>query len=281
MTRKALGRGLDALLPARWTPPEGEARLAGDHAISQIALEQIRVNRHQPRVRFDESRLRGLADSIRTSGIIQPLVVSPDQHGRYELVAGERRLRAARLAGLKEVPCVVKMVGETERMEMSLVENLQRDDLSPMEKARAYEKLLQQAGLTQDKAAERLGVSRSAFANTLRLLRAPRPVQEMLDSGALTEGHVRAILSLPTEARQVAAARRLAATGGSVREAEAKGRGRVVRQGSPDQRAVEEDLQRALGTRVLIRGEKKGRIEVHYYSLDDLNRLVRLLRGSG
>ena len=282
--RKVLGRGLDALIPA----VEPTSPAAGGYLKCDIGL--IRPNRYQPRIRFDASQMEELAESVRSQGIIQPLLVTRDEKG-YELIAGERRLRAARMAGLTTVPVVVKEVADAELLEMSLVENIQRNDLNPMEEADAYHRLIAEFGLTQEEAARRVGKSRSAVANTLRLRQLPRPIKDSLLDGALSMGHARALLGLETAARQLAAWRAVMAKKLSVRETE-RLVNRARKQGAEDSlprpRAplasylteIAEDLSRHFGTRVEIRRKgKRGRLQIDFYSDEDLDRLVSLIKG--
>ena len=206
--RKPLGRGLDALIPGAPKPMLGEMpSTIGVEPERQAAIDRIRPNPRQPRADFDEAALNELAASIRAQGILQPLLVRPDGDGGYELVAGERRLRAARLAGLREVPIVVREVSDRESLELALIENIQRDDLSPLEEAAAYQRLLDDFGHTQEEIAARVGKSRPAIANALRLLRLPEPIKRELARGRLTAGHARVLLSLDTADAQLRAAR--------------------------------------------------------------------------
>ncbi|MEW5933462.1 MAG: ParB/RepB/Spo0J family partition protein [Bacillota bacterium] len=273
--RRGLGKGLGALLPQ-----EG--------LVQDIALEQVRPAPGQPRQRVDEEGLAELAQSVRAHGVLQPVLVRPVAGG-YELVAGERRWRAAQLAGLKTIPAVVKEVDEAERLELALVENLQREDLNPMEEAAGFRQLLEKFGYTQEQLAARVGKSRSYVANTLRLLALAEEVQEMVRAGRLSAGHARALLALPDRSAQVAVAEVLVQRGASVREAEEMVR-RQVQGGARERRPKEDEkwapwedrLRRVLGTKVSIRGgEERGRIEIQYYSRADLERLLELLGAGG
>ncbi|RMF25632.1 MAG: ParB/RepB/Spo0J family partition protein [Deltaproteobacteria bacterium] len=295
MKKQALGKGLDAILGGRPAPADQD-RVGGDGAGGGgpllVALEQVSAGRGQPRRRFDEEQLDGLAASIRECGILQPLLVTP-RNGGYELIAGERRLRAAARAGLDRVPVIVRPeVRAGEDVELALIENVQRQDLTPIEAARGYRRLIEQHGYTQERVAARLGKSRAAVANTLRLLALPEPVQEAVDQGLLSEGHARALLALPTAAAQIKLAQRAVREGLSVRETEdlarsqAQARPAGTREGSGERaaqvtalRAVEERLIRALGTKVRIRGSQKGRIEISFHSQEELEHLVERLCG--
>lgn len=295
--RQPLGRGLDAILggavPTAEPKPSVQAVAARPADGEQkgkpllVPIERVVAGRGQPRRKFEEEQLEELAASIRENGILQPLVVSP-MGGSYELIAGERRLRAAARAGLEKVPVVFREVAsEAEMLELALVENLQREDLNALERARAYEKLMDGHGLVQEDIARRVGKSRTAIANTLRLLGLPQPVLESLEQDWLTEGHARALLSLPTATRQIEAMQQVIKRALSVRETE-----ELVREWSEQKAAkagvarkekrapgpVETSLSRTLGTKVRLRGGvRKGRIEIEYYSQEELTRLIDLL----
>ena len=287
--KMALGRGLDALIPDLGAV-EG---ISGSPATVRkeyflCAIDMIRPNRYQPRRQFLPDELEELADSIRSQGIIQPLLVRSDDVG-YELIAGERRLRAATLAGLSQVPVVVKEITDAKMLEISIVENIQRANLNPMEEAEAYYRLISEFDLTQDQAAERVGKSRSAMANFLRLRQLPEPIKENILEGALSMGHARALLGADTPAKQQAAWREVMAKKLSVRETEtlikrinAQKKPAATPEMTPEQRYfndISEDLSRHFGTRVRIqRKGKKGRLEIDFFSDDDLDRLLTMLR---
>lgn len=283
MHKRGLGRGLGALLSS--TPTEGETLL-------EVPLDQIGVSPHQPRKSFNSAGLDELTASIRAAGVIQPVIVRPHGAG-YQLIAGERRWRAARQAGLQRIPAIVREATDAESLELALVENLLREDLNPMEEAEAYQKLLAQFGWIQEELAQRIGRDRSSIANALRLLRLPEPIQDDLRAGRLTMGHARALLALATPADQLrlrdeilAQAWSVRATEDSVRRAAALAETRRRRppggrRRSPELVALEETLQRTLMTRVRIAGnERRGRIEVTYATADELERLAGLL-GAG
>lgn len=283
MTRTAkrgLGRGLDALIRSGQTATH----------TSEVGLDQIVDNPYQPRVTTDSESLSQLADSIRRHGILQPLLVSQtglDGQGRarYQLVAGERRWRAARLAGLERVPVMVKEVTPIELLSLALVENLQRDDLNPLEQAEAYRQLIETFGMTQAEVAEQVGKSRSAVANVLRLANLPAAVKEALFSGKIDEGHARALLGLADEGAQLEALDRVLAERMSVRATETLVRhwaendrdaSQTVQ--SPEDKATEDMLRAALGTRVrLLRVGKGGRLVLHFYSDEQLSGMFDLL----
>ena len=275
MAREALGRGLRALLEG--TEAVGEAELM------QLPVSQVRPNPYQPRQHFDTERLQELASSLKTQGLIQPIVVRRQLDG-FELIAGERRWRAARLAGLETIPALVRRASDEEVLGLALLENLQRDDLNPLEEARAYQRLQTEFHLRQEDVAQYVGKDRSSIANALRLLKLPPVLQEDLEAGRLTMGHARALLALESEEAQLRLRDQILASGLSVRETEAQVR--AQKRSAPDGRSkpahfvvIEETLQRHLGTRVAIRpGRKQGKIEITYTGEDDLHRLLALLQ---
>jgi len=283
--RRALGRGLETLLPG--TPAPATAATAMPTGVLTVRTAEITANPEQPRRRFDSDALDGLAESIRRHGLLQPLVVLREAHG-YELIAGERRLRAAQRAGLEEVPVVVREATPPERLELALIENLQREDLTALEEAEAYRQLIEVYGLTQEEIAQRVGKSRPAIANVLRLLSLPDSVKAQLESGELTPGHARAVLAVEGEESRVAFAREITSQKLPKSEAERLARARRTasdaRQAStrrdPHWRALAEELTRGLGTRVRIsRRNRGGIIEIEFYSEAELDRLLGHLRG--
>ncbi|HKY31528.1 MAG TPA: ParB/RepB/Spo0J family partition protein [Candidatus Polarisedimenticolia bacterium] len=251
-----------------------------------LEVDRITPSRTQPRERFDEEELQALASSIKTAGLLQPVLVRRSGTG-FELIAGERRWRAARMAGLRTIPAITQDAGDERSLELALIENIQRQQLNPIEEARAFSSLISTHGLTQEEVAGKLGRSRSSVANTLRLLKLPGGVQDMMRTGALTAGHAKALLGLPPEQIQEAA-ERMAAGDMTVRAAEELSRGKG-REKSPEKEQVldpnirdaELRLQRALGTKVRIRGAEKGkgRIEIEFYSAEELERLFDVLEG--
>lgn len=283
--RKPLGRGLDALIPGAPKPAMLPEIGVVEPEQRQVTIDSIRANPRQPRTEFDETALHELAASIRMQGIIQPLLVRPDGDGGYELVAGERRLRAARLAGLREVPIVVREVSDRESLELALIENIQRNDLSPLEEAAAYQRLVDDYGHTQEQIATRVGKSRPAVANTLRLLRLPEAIKQDIARGRLTAGHARVLLSIESPEAQLRAARQILARQLSVRDTEKIANGGREPERSaprdPHRGALERELAAALGTRVRIlpRG-KGGKIEIEYYSSGELQGLADRLSQS-
>ncbi|MBI5831641.1 MAG: ParB/RepB/Spo0J family partition protein [Armatimonadetes bacterium] len=282
--RSGLGRGLASLLP--------DAAGAAPGSALQVAVDLVRPNPYQPRRDFDESALADLVASIRQHGVVQPITLreAPDGQG-YQLIAGERRLRAAKLAGLPTIPAVVRPCNERELIEIALIENLQREDINGIEAAVAYRRCLDDFSLTQDELAERLGKSRTTIANTLRLLKLPPALQQAIAEGRLSEGHGRALLSLADCHAQAAVAERIMAEQLSVREAEALCRepqaaGRrsaaAAKAGAavdPDVAVFENLMQRALGTKVEIRAGRggAGTVVVHFYNQEDLERIAEAL----
>jgi len=281
---KALGRGLDALLK----PPV--AAPVGGEVVAKLPVDKIRPNRYQPRSYFAEEALQELAESIKTHGLAQPLLVSASPiPGEYELVAGERRLRAAKLAGLHEIPCVVRSVNERERGELSLIENIQREDLNPMEEAEALKKLMDEFGLTQEEMARTLGRSRPAVANKLRLIDLPEDLKGAVRDGALSEGHARTLLGIGDPDKQSEIGHKAIREKLTVRDLEKMtldwqsafegGHAKAPRRKNPEVRRLEEDLQRALGRKVEVQSRgKKGWLRIAFYSLDDLDVLLRQLQ---
>lgn len=280
MTRKPLGRGLGALLSAEQTKADEQ---------NEIAIESIVPSGMQPRTRFDEVPLHDLANSIKANGVVQPLLVR--QKGReYELIAGERRWRAAQLAGLTHVPVVVRDVPDEKVLELALIENIQREDLNPIEEAQAYRKLIDSIGLTQESLAERVGRDRSYITNFLRLLRLPQDIQRLIEEGKLSTGHARTLLGATDADNQRRIARKIIERGLSVRETErlvrdlteagAKPRKARSKDNDPNVRAAETKLRRHLGTHVRIVQNQtgvSGHIEIEFYNSADLERIFRLL----
>ena len=275
---KGLGRGLDALLGA----DESERK----DALGTLPVGAIRPGKYQPRTRMDEAALGELAASIRAKGLMQPVLVRPVERGSFELIAGERRWRAAQMAGLTEIPALVREVPDETALAMSLIENIQREDLNPMEEASGVQRLVDEFRMTHDQAADAIGRSRSATTNLLRLLKLTKPVQQMLLQGALEMGHARALLMLDG-ARQVEAANRVGARGLSVRETESLVRrlaraplARKRQSADRDLTRLEEEISERLGTTVEIRAGRKGKgkIVLHFSGLDHLDQLLKKLR---
>ena len=282
--QRGLGRGLDALLGG-----EEPTVAAGEETLRHIAIDMLQPGKYQPRTRMDQEALRELADSIKAQGVMQPILARPVAGGRFEIVAGERRWRAARIAGLSSVPALVREIPDQQALAAALIENIQREDLNPIEAAVGIQRLIQEFSMTHATAAEALGRSRTAVTNLLRLLELAPPVRELLAQGKLDMGHARALLALPP-ARQVEFAREIAAKQLSVREVE-KRVGGEIRKPAPrvphtdrDIARLEEDLSNRLGTTVNIKaGAKKGsgKLVITYKSLDQLDALLAKLTRSG
>lgn len=287
--KMALGRGLDALIP------KGDINVTSPSdsipkSYMECEIDLIQPNPFQPRTHFKTEELSQLSESIKNQGILQPLLVRRLSRG-YELVAGERRLRAAKLAGLRQVPVLVKDVSDGEMIEMSIVENIQRENLNPIEEADAYQRLINEFGLTQEKAAERVGKSRSAVANFLRLRQLPETIKTSISDGQVSMGHARALLGLTQSAQQNAVWRAIIKKDLSVRQTEALVK-RLRNSATPAEPApvtsedrhlagITEDLSRRFGTKVQIkRRGKKGKLEIEFYSDDDLDRVLNILNAS-
>ena len=285
--KKGLGKGVGALLgeSALTMQPETE------EGLKTLPLQKVEPNPAQPRKYFDPDELQELADSIAMHGVIQPLTVRLLPSGYYQIIAGERRWRAARLAGLTEIPVVVIEADDKKAMELALIENLQRADLNPVEEALGYQQLISEYGMTQEQAAERVGKSLPAVANALRLLSLSRPVQDLLAEGRLSAGHARALLTIRSDAEQYAVAQKVINLQLSVRQTETMCRNlakTVKQKPQPAAPAVdyiaecEKELKKTLGRGVkIVRGKKKGRVELEYYGEDDLQTIYELLQRLG
>jgi ParB family chromosome partitioning protein len=300
--RKALGRGLSALLPSRQSTPTSAAGSAeaptptspSSLPPTTLPISLIQPNPTQPRTIFDPEKLEELAQSIRANGIIQPLIVRR-LGDHYELIAGERRLRAAKQAMLETVPVVVQDLAQDRILEVALIENIQREDLNAIELAVAYDRLNRELGLSHEEIGRRTGKDRSSIANTIRLLRLPQPVQQLLSENRLSMGQARALLGLADETSQITLAEKAVAQGLSTRQVEALVRqstepGKTAKTGKeagqpskqdPNIRAAAEDLERVLGTRVRIveQTDQRGRLEIEYYSQEDLMRIFEIVTG--
>lgn len=285
MSKKALGKGIGALL--------GGEETADQSSVSEVPVSSLKPNPEQPRREFNEAALRELADSIRQKGVLQPVLAEAAPDGGYIIIAGERRARAARLAGLEKLPVIIRQFTDQEKLEIALIENVQREDLNPIEQASAFKRLMELAGLSQEQMAARVGKDRSTVANTLRLLKLPPEAQEAVEKGTISPGHARALLMIVNPADQLVLLRRIVAKGMSVREAEdaapamnggkraagkRAGTGSAAVRKEPEVRDIEQKLIEKLGTKVDISGTgRKGRIQISYYSADDLDRLLELL----
>jgi ParB family chromosome partitioning protein len=277
--KSALGKGLGALIP------EIEEVSSKDNII-QIDINEIEPNNDQPRRKFDEEKLQQLADSIKEHGIVQPVLVK--REGKfYKLIAGERRWRAARIAGLKEIPAITREFTEREVMEISLIENIQREDLNPIEEAIAYNRLIEEFSLTQEEIAARIGKSRPAVANILRLLNLDEKVKNYVMDGVLTEGHARALIAVQSSDLQYEIAKKIIDGGLNVRQTEKLVKSlSIIKKKKPAKKVeqlfitdIQDRLKNTLGTKVNVSyGRKKGKIEIEYYSYDDLERILDILK---
>lgn len=293
--KKGLGKGLDSLITNKVEKPaEPTVEVKVDNANGAVLMNinKVEPNREQPRKKFDEDALLELSESIKQFGVLQPLLVT-ERNDYFEIIAGERRWRAAKMAGIKEVPVIVKKLTEQEIMEISLIENIQREDLNPIEEAQAYKRLLTEFNLKQDEVAERVSKSRTAVTNAMRLLKLNEKVQQMLIEDMLTTGHARALLAIEDQDKQYEAAQKIFDEKLSVRDTEKLVKN--IQNEKPDApvstnkidpqllavyRDLEEQMKSVLGTKVYInpKDEKKGKLEIEYYSQDELDRIIDLLR---
>lgn len=300
MERKVLGRGLAALIPSKrreksevfegeplGEKTKGEEKESGQRIV-YIKVDNIKASRYQPREGFDEEKQLELAASIREKGVVQPILVR-FVDGQYELVAGERRVRAVKSLGMESIPAIVKETNDPESLELSLIENLQREDLNPMEKARAYQRLMKEFEFTQAQVAQAVGNDQSTIANFLRLLNLPQEVQKEIASGRITTGHAKALLSLKNQTAQIELCQQIIKNGLSVREVETRVSKRdklalkkeFIRRDS-QLVPIEEELQRIVGTKVrIIKSKKGGKLIIEYFSDEDLERILRLLKDAG
>jgi ParB family chromosome partitioning protein len=286
MSRKALGRGLEALISEQGDGGDRVSTLPVGGGEIKIRLDQVEANPYQPRGRFDPERMKEIVQSVRELGLVQPILVRP--HGeKYQIVAGERRFRAAQEVGLRTIPAVIRDIGEREMLEMALIENLQREDLNPVDEAEAYRVLREKFGMTQTGIADRVGKDRSTVANTMRLLQLPEEVRRSVSRGTLSMGHARALLGLDSAVQMVNLAHEIETRSLSVRDVETRVRQLVAGGGKPRVRAsrkpeivdLEERLQRWLGTKVRIdEAQGKGRLAIEFYGMDDLDRILEIFR---
>ncbi|MBT3181516.1 MAG: ParB/RepB/Spo0J family partition protein [Deltaproteobacteria bacterium] len=278
--KRGLGRGLESLIP-----PPVEKSSEMDRKMRTLPIEQITPNRLQPRTVFDEEKIRELANSIKEQGIIQPLAVSPIREGKYELIAGERRLRASKLAGLTEVPVFIKSVDDEQLLALSLLENIQREDLNPIEESRAYQELVEQFDYTQEEVAQKLGKSRSAVANSLRLLKLPHLIQEDVANERYSSGHARALLSLGSLHDQLKLREKMMHELPTVRDIErmvhefSNGKKKKAQKKtilSAHMNDLIEKMKQALGTKVKVEQKgNSGKVIIEYYNAQDLDRIFR------
>jgi ParB family chromosome partitioning protein len=293
--RRALGKGLESLLPSRPAspPPPAPTPVESTGKPLEIPLDQIDRNPYQTRTRFDEALLTELAQSIAASGVVQPIVVRPLTAGRYQLITGERRWLASRKAGKATIPAIVRQVSDEQTLEMTIIENLQRADLNPMEQARAYQRLSQDFKLTQEQMATRTGKERASVSNFLRLLKLPEAIQQKVESGELTFGHARTLLALDSPESITSAAQKILALSLSVRQTESYVQGLINPEAKekkkdkpdpqpedPNVREAQDRLQRHLGLKVRIEDKKgKGKVIIEYSGLEDFDAIVTALGG--
>ena len=277
MQRRALGKGLKALIPVT------DEKVGGAF---EIAVEDVRPNRYQPRKIFNDLKLTELVNSIREKGVVQPIIVQKSDSG-YELIAGERRWRAAQKAGLNKIPAIIREVSSEESLELALIENIQRENLNPIEEARAYQRLSDEFYQTQEDIAKKIGKDRSTVANFLRLFKLPKEIQDSISNEELTMGHARALLSLASAKEQISLKDRIVKRKMSVREVESYvNRSRETKKESSKKRVdifkdrLEGELQRFFGTEVrILKGRNKGKIEIIFYNDEDLERIIELIKG--
>lgn len=289
--QSGLGRGLGALIPQKPTAPasvplpvENATMPAGVSTIQTLPVDRIDPNPHQPRIHFDHGDLEDLVGSIKEHGIIQPLVVTTKQDGRYELIAGERRLRASKIAGLTEVPVIVRTATEQQKMELAIIENVQRADLNPIEEAQAYLRLQNEFGFTQDEVGIRVGKSRPQVANIIRLLQLPEPIQRALVEKRISMSNARTLLSLPTDQERLQLFEQMLAGNFTVRQTEARvAHPRRVSTIDPNLLALQDELRARLGTRVLVKRDARGEGEVRipFLNDEDLQAIRRNILGEG
>ncbi len=279
MKKKALGKGLKAFIPE-------EYGILKEEKYAELDIDQLKPNPLQPRLKFSQNSIEELSLSIKESGVLQPIIVSPEGDG-YRIIVGERRWRAAQRIGLKKIPVLIRTMSNEKQLEASLIENLHREDLNPLEIALAYQKLIQELGLTQEEIAQKVGKDRSSVTNYLRLLRLPQEIQDCLGEGKISMGHARALLSLEDPQTQVSLCQQLIEENLSVRDVEKmiqrlkrKPSAKKSREADPDLLALQEELLKVLGTKVSIRGtQDKGVIKVYYFSMEDLDRIYEKIKG--
>jgi ParB family chromosome partitioning protein len=285
VSKKGLGRGLQALLPTVEKVDKNDT----DEKIIEILLSDIKLNKNQPRSTFDEEKLKELALSIKEHGVVQPVIVRPIETGKFELVAGERRWRACQMVGLARIPAIVRKLNQKETSEIALIENIQRENLNPIEEGAAYKTLMDEYGLTQEELSKRVGKSRPFIANTVRLLALPETVKKMVVQGTISAGHARSLLAISKSRDQEAVAQKIASKGLTVRQTEKevkafltekKAGSKASLKADPNVTDLEDKLKKKFSTRVYIkRGKKSGRIEIEYYGAEELQRLLEVLLG--
>lgn len=280
MERKVLGRGLEALI----TPTDTPTGHTSKEKVLMLHVDSIKPSRFQPRLNFADAKIDELANSIKEKGVIQPILVRAGENDQFELIAGERRLRAVKKLGITEIPAIVRRIADADLLETSIVENIQREELNAIDEAKAYQRLVHEFGYTQDNIATRVGKDKSSISNLFRILNLPPEVQEMIQNDSITLGHAKALLTLSDVSTQLKFCKAIVEEGLSVRQMEliaskkSKRRARVVRSKDQILLSLEEKLQHKLGTKVRIHhGKKRGKIEIEYYSLDDLDRVLGIL----
>jgi ParB family chromosome partitioning protein len=280
MNKKALGKGLGAFIP-------DEFSILKDERFAELDLEDVKPNPFQPRMKFDDQTIDELAQSIRETGIVQPVIVTPETD-HYKIIVGERRWRAAQKAGLRKIPVLIRNIPKEKQLEVSLIENIHREELNALEIAYAYQKLIDDLGYAQHELADKVGKDRSSVTNYLRLLKLPQEIQDRLGAGDISMGHARALLALEETATQLYACRQIIDRSLSVRNTEAlvnrlkKKAPRTQRSlADPDLHALQEEMLKILGTKVLVAGTRaKGVVKIYYFSLDDLNRIYERVKGA-
>jgi ParB family chromosome partitioning protein len=285
MEKRALGRGLEALLtPTSVESAVSQGAVSGEQ-VMQIPILQIKTNKYQPRIDFNQEKLNELMSSIQEKGVVQPILVRKSDQG-YELIAGERRFRAVKALNIDKIPAIVRNVSDIDMLEISLIENIQREELNPIEEAHSFQKFITDFSFTQEKIAKVLGKDRSTIANTIRLLGLPKKIQDYISKNTITAGHAKAILSLPAEMDQLRVCNLVVKKGLSVRETESLvsrrslGERKIEIKKDQNISDLESQLQQLFGTRVKIaHGKKRGKIQIEYYSVEDLNRILDILQG--
>jgi len=280
MSKKALGKGLGAFIP-------DEFSILKEERFAEIEIDEIKPNPYQPRLKFDEQSIEELAQSIRESGVVQPVIVTPEED-HYKIIVGERRWRAAQRAGLRKIPVLIRNIPREKQLEISLIENIHREELNPLEIAQAYQRLIDEQGYTQQEVAEKVGKDRTSVTNYIRLLKLPPEIQDHVNGGVLSMGHARALLALEEVSAQLFACRQIVDKALSVRNTEklvTKLKERPPRTQrhleDPDLKALQEEMLKVLGTKVLISGSRtKGVLKIFYFSLDDLNRIYDRVKGA-
>ncbi|MEN6311530.1 MAG: ParB/RepB/Spo0J family partition protein [Acidobacteriota bacterium] len=280
MSKKALGKGLGAFIP-------DEFSILKEERFAEVEIDEIRPNPFQPRMKFNDQSIEELAQSIRESGVVQPIVVTPEED-HYKIIVGERRWRASQKAGLRKMPVLIRNIPREKQLEISLIENIHREELNPLEIAQAYQRLIDEGGYTQQEVAEKVGKDRTSVTNYVRLLKLPQEIQDHINEGTLSMGHARTLLALEETTAQLFACRQVVEKSLSVRNTEKlvnrlKERPPRTQRHleDPDLRALQEEMLKLLGTKVLISGSRsKGVLKIFYFSLDDLNRIFDRVKGA-